>query len=343
MNFDLARQPILVNMLCVVLFVITAMSIVAAEPLGSISDQILAHSGSPVEQLLMQSATIWPLAAKVLTIALLLINSFYITRLTISNVVYLSHSFMPAMFLMCLGFSAFCSVYSFIPLFSVLLILRSVGSMTSSYSIKGLATGRWFIVGVYAGLAGVIYMPSTLFAVMIPIGLLLFRPIDIREWVAVVGGYGLMLFYCAFADHFALGGRFVDTFVEIGAFWSNISAFDGVRALVGSYRLPDWMLLGSAIVAGIISIIRFITSGSLYKPLELRTFEFLALMLLLTALFVGLSGVSMLSFLPLLAMSLALVLPAYFVNHGGNFISNFLFVLIVGSALITILIDQKMS
>lgn len=340
MNFDLARRPILVNMLCVVLFVITAMSIGVGHSLGG--DLIFAHAlfGTPVEQLLMVGADMSPLAAKILTAGVLLINSFYITRLTIRSVVYLSHSFLPAMFLMCLGFSSFGSVYSFVALLSILMVLLSIDGMVGSYSVKGLASGRWFVVGVYAGLAGVIYMPCTLFAVMIPLGLMFFRAFDIREWTAAVAGYALMLFYCAFADYFAMGGGFFDTFKDIIAFWRDMSPLKGVLAFTDSYFLPDWVLLGASTVAALLSVVSFVAKGSVYKPLELRTFEFLILMLIITAVVVLLSGVSMISFLPLLSMALAFVLPAYFVNHGGTFISNFLFVVILGSAIVTMLITR---
>lgn len=338
MIFDLARRPVLVNLLCAMLFFVIATSIFAAEPVGLGADQVFNHLATPIERMLVDGADMWPFAAQILTTFVLLVNSFYITRLTIRNVVYLSRSFIPAMFLICMGFSSFSSICSFIPLISMSFILMSIGEMTASYSIKGLATGRWFIIGVYASLAGMIYMPNTLFTIMIPVGLLMFRQGDVREWVASVAGYGLVLFYCALADCFAMGGEFLGVFGQVAAFWGNMSPLDGVLGAVESYSLPDWVLLGAAALASILSIVKFVFGGVIYKPLEMRTFEFLLLMLFITALVVVLSGVSMVSFVPLLSMALAFVLPAYFVNYGGTFISNFLFVLIIGSALIKMLL-----
>lgn len=333
MKLNLADRPILVNILCIALFGVIAMSVLLAGPLqGSLGD-VFAHRGSSVELFLLRCATMWPWVGRALTVGLLLVNSFYITRLTIRSVVYLSHSFMPALFLMCFGFSSFSTIYSFVPLLSVLMVLLSVDGMTGSFTVKGLASGRWFLVGVYVALAGIFYLPCTLFLVMLPLGLLLFRGFDLREWVAAFGGYALMLFYCAFADYFAMGGDFIDTFWVIAAFWGDILFMGGVMEFVDGYSVVDWVLLGGCVLAAFISIIAFWLRGVVYIPLELRTFDFLILMLVVLSAFVLVSGVSMASFLPLFAVALAFVLPPYFVNHGKTLLANLLLLIIVAASL----------
>jgi hypothetical protein len=116
------------------------------------------------------------------------------------------------------------------PVSSLFLVL-AIHKIISSYKNEK-ALSEIFDAGLFIGIASLFYIPSTLFIVLLWIGLITVRTINLREWVCTIIGFSLpfvfmftynLVFYPGYSWFGKITGEFTYHKVHISFSWEQIT------------------------------------------------------------------------------------------------------------------------
>ncbi len=268
-----------------------------------------------------------PVLGIVLSGLLVFVNSFYVTRVVVRNVIYLERTYMPAIIYLLVSSGYFHSLASLRPLLVALLVIIACEIVFRSYHYKFLASGPYLMVGFALGLAGAIYAPALGLVALMPVGLLIFRIFDLREWLAAMGGWLLPLFFSAYAVWLG-GGEFLSIVDDARAEILSPGQMPGV----GSFNLFHWIFAGAVATLFLLSLVTFTVHRRAYKLRPLKAYSFFIWMLLLWVAAMALLPSGSLYELPILAVPLSVIIPTYFSNSRPNVVSNLFYILLIVSA-----------
>lgn len=336
MSLDLTRQSLLKTLLYFVLLaaIFWGAELFHPERSGLVaaahSDLVVAPpAGMPLGTLIDGWLGQVPGVGILLSSILVFVNSFFVTRIVIRNVIFLERTYMPAIIYLLVSSGYYNSYMSFRPLLVALLLLTAAEIIFKSYNYKGLATGAYMVVGFIFGTAGAIYAPALLLVALLPVALVIFRLFDIREWVAAFGGWLLPLFFSAYGVWLA-GEDFMGVFSECRDALMTPLPLPPAR-LFSSF---EWTFIGCVAVLFALSISTFFGRSRSYKLKPFKAYIFFIWMLLVSGLILAFVPSRSLYQLPILAIPLAVIIPTYFNSRKPNFVSNFLYMLMMGCAVV---------
>lgn len=336
MSLDLTRQSLLKTLLYFVLLaaIFWGAELFHPERSGLVAaahaDLLIAPAaGMPLGTLIDSWLGHFPVIGILLSSLLVFVNSFFVTRIVIRNVIFLERTYMPAIIYLLVSSGYYNSYMSFRPLLVALLLLIAVEIIFKSYNYKGLATGAYMVVGFIFGTAGAIYAPALFLVALLPVALVLFRLFDLREWVAAFGGWLLPLFFSAYGVWLA-GGDFAGVFSEC----REVLLTPKSLPPVGLFSSFEWTFFGCVAVLFVLSMLTFFGRSRSYKLKPFKVYIFFIWMLVVAVLI--LTFVPSRSFyqLPIVAIPLAVIIPTYFNSRKPNFVSNFLYMLMMGCAVV---------
>lgn len=336
MSLDLTRQSLLKTLFYFVLLAVIFWGAELVDPVRSglaaaaYGEQVVAPpAGMPLGTLIDQWLEYVPGVGILLSSILVFVNSFFVTRVVIRNVIFLERTYMPAIIYLLVSSGYYNSYMSFRPLLVAFLVLAAAEIIFKSYNYKALATGPYMIVGFIFGTAGAIYASALFLAALIPVGLFIFRLFDIREWIAAIGGWLMPLFFSAYGVWLA-GGDFLSV---IPACRDALMTPLGLpsASLISSF---EWTFIGCVAVLFVLSIVTFLGRSRSYKLKPFKVYIFFIWTLVIAALILAFVPCRSFYQLPILAIPLAVIIPTYFNSRKPNFISNFLYALMMGCAVV---------
>lgn len=350
MSYDFTRQSIFTNLLYFLVllgvlwggafFVPYTVGGDVAQTLGGVSAQ-LDYSTLPVEAWIRGFLVRYPQGAAVVSMILVFVNSLFITRLSIRNAFFLERSYMPALIYLLVSSGYYSSWDTLMPLLAALMMLMGMSVLLRTYNLKGVCAGRLMMAGFYFGMAYLFYLPAMLVGLLlIPLALNLFRMFDIREWVATAAGFVLPLFFTCHIMWLVNGdfigplvslydGLYVEQMPFVSAqYWSNMPQ------RVALVMPLEWTFIAALLVVTVMSMIRTLKNKMLQKTKPLKVYAMMVYMLIVVggvmAVYPGLA----LSCLPILAIPMAVIVPTYYNGLRPTFFSNFLYVMILGTAVV---------
>lgn len=336
MGLDLTRQSLLKTLFYFVLLALIfwGAELIQPERSGLVAaaqntPHVPPPAGMPLGTLIDRWLGCVPGIGILLSSILVFINSFFVTRIVIRNVIFLERTYMPAIIYLLVSSGYYNSYMSFRPLLVAFLLLVAVEIVFKSYNRKTLVSGSYLIVGFIFGTAGAIYASALFLGALIPVGLFIFRLFDLREWIAAFGGWLLPLFFSAYGVWIA-GGDFLSVVSECRAALMTPSALPSAK-LFSSF---EWTFIGCVAVLFVLSIITFLGRRRSYKLKPFKVYIFFIWMLVVSASILIFVPCRSLYQLPILAVPLAVIIPTYFNSRKPNFVSNFLYALMMGCAVV---------
>lgn len=268
---------------------------------------------------------------------LMFIISLQVTRAAIRNIIFLERTYMPAVIFVIVSAAFYSTEHSLAPLLATFLIILSLSQGMRSYPIKVLASRRLLTAGFYFGVATFVYPPSAYLLPIIYAMLSIFRIGNFREWVVTTVGVALPLT----AYLFILWVLQRDTSIALDQYHRALSLNDGtIGALTARpLNLIQYTFIGVVLLLFTLSIIRFIRNSKAYKRRSALGFGFFIFVTLWVAVVMFVSPVRSLYMLPLLGLGLAMVIPTYFAANRPTFFTNFLYSLLLLSAIAIHLIN----
>lgn len=333
MSLDLTRQSLIKTLLY---FIVLAAIFWGGEfwvadtasTIHSLGDWHVVIGGTPLGKIIRDILIELPLLGVVMSGLLVFINSFMVTHLVVSNVMFLERSYMPSIIYLLISSGYYSSPISFAPLFATLMLLIACQLILRSYNDNGLSSGSYLTIGFTVGMAGLIYSPLLFLVIMLPIALIIFRPPDIREWIAALGGWLMPIFIFCYVT-WLVGGDFTQTPITM---WQ--SAMHRLPLPEPQYLdLIEWTFVGCTALLTITAIITFITHPRQFKPKQFKAYILMLWMLITSTLITTLLPGGSLIMLPVIALPFAVIIPTYFCGRKPNFYTNFIYALMVGCAL----------
>ncbi len=268
--------------------------------------------------------------ARMIGAILMFFNSLVVARIAVREVMYLERSYMPSVIYVLISSSVFTSSQSIAPLLSSLLLALASSEAIRSYRFKTLATRNIFSSALYFGISALIFPPSAYFIPLIFVALSLFRLLDIREWITAIVAATLPVALYFFAL-WATGG---DTTTQWELFTKALTLSDGTVKIAALHSVIITRLVFSAICALllILAIIRFTRKGRYYKRYSRLSFTYFLTFTLWATAVVYVSPVRSLIMVPILALPLSVIIPTYFAGSRPTLFTNFIYILLLLSA-----------
>ncbi len=283
-------------------------------------------SGTPLEAAIDRVFAGMPLLGLLVTSVLVFFNAFFVSRVVLRNVAYLERTYTPAIVYLLISSGYYNSYMSFRPLLVALLVLMGCELLFKSYH-RTLASGNALGMGFLFGLAAAIYAPAILLAVLLPIGWVIFRMTNPREWAAGMVGWALPLFFTAYAAWLA-GGEFMAPIRAMLAELGQGAGFPSWRLLSGF----EWMFIGCLSGLLLLSFYGFLRSGGRHKLQQVKVYLFFVWMLLAVAGILLFAPCRSLYQLPILAIPLAVIIPSSFSKGGARRLATALYLVMIGCA-----------
>ena len=327
MNFDLTRQSLFTTIFYFILLTAVFWGGWVVGGLPEAADNTPLNYGTPAGVLIDSWFARFPLAGIVLSTLLVFVNSMLVTRLTIRSVFFMEKSYMPALVYLLISSGYYNSYMSFRPLLASLAILIGSGLILRSYDAKHLMSGGWVTIGFCFGIAALIYAPAVGFVLMVFIALMLFRMFDIREWLSAITGIALPIVLVLYIVWF-MGN---DAGTVVTNYRDALLTYNGTMPGISDVTPVEWLFLGTVAltaVLGVFSFARHQTSGS-RKPVKAFVYFLWMTLLAFAILFAPCRSIFQ---LPLAAMGLAVIIPAYFNGRKPSLVSNLLYALLIISA-----------
>lgn len=327
MNFDLTRSNLFATMFysIVLLVVFWSSGSSLAEPsvFSMNADQTVVSMY--LDRFIVQN----PFLSRVMSASLAFVCSIMVARLAIRNVVFLERTYMPSMLFVIIASAFYNSGESLLPLLVSVLLIRAVSEIFKSYMIKDLASGHYLVIGFYFGLSAVLYPPSAYMAIMLYGGLASFRLGSFKEWVSATVGLLLPLSLMLYVVWF-VGG---DAQRELLAFLGELNWHNDIGRVARHFTLVDYTFVGTITLLVLLSVVVFIRSKKNYKLRSRLAYNYLFAMMLWTMVVMLVSPVRSLYMLPIAAIGASALIPAYFASRKPTFLSNFLYSLLILSAI----------
>lgn len=271
----------------------------------------------------------FPSLCRALAALLAFVCSLVVAQLSIRSVLYLERTYMPSLLFVIISSAFYVAGESLLPLIVALLVLMAVRAIFRSYQIKNLATGAYLTAGVYFGIAATIYPPSAYLALMLFAGLGAFRINDVREWTATLVGLALPL-GLSFYVYWALGGDFV---AQAELYLQQLYWHDNLRVVFDNFTPIDYTLWGVLFVLVVFSYVVFLISRSKYKLRSRMNYNYLMCLFLWALVVMIFSPSRTFYMMPVVAVPMSVVIPTYFASRRPTFLSNFLYALLIMSAI----------
>lgn len=297
-------------------------------------------TGLPVEVAIRSFLEYYPSLGALISMVVVFINSLFITRLSIRNAFFLERSYMPALVYLLVSSGYYSSWEASLPLMAAFMILMGLSIIFKTYNHKKVCSGQLLMTGFYFGLAYLFYLPSFILCLLlIPLTLSFLRLFDLREWLAAFFGFMLPLFFSChitwlFAGNFnscistLYDGLYVQQLhITTYEYWHNMPhSFSHVTPL-------EWTFIGAISVVTIMSLIRTLKLHAIQKAKPLKVYKMMVCFIVLVGVVMIVYPNWALSAMPIMAIPLAVIVPNYYNGLRPTFFSNFLYALILGSAI----------
>ena len=328
MNFDLTRSNLFVTTLysVVLLVVFWGLGSSVSDPSASVFENPDPYW---VSAALDRWIVRWPGACRALAAGLAFVCSLMVARLAVRNVLYLERTYMPSLLFVVFSSSFYAAGESLLPLAVALLLTLALGLIFRTYLYKGLATGVFLTAGVYFGLAALIYPPSVYLALMLFVGVAAFRVNNLREWVSAAVGLALPLGLFFYGLWLVEG----DAAGEWGRYLGQLGWHDRLSRVWVQFTVIDYTLVGVTLVLVGFSYGTFLLSRSKYKLRGVMAYNYMTAFLFWATAVALVSPVRTFYLLPVVSIGLSVVIPTYFASRPASFLSNFLYALLLLSAM----------
>ncbi len=150
--------------------------------------------GTPVELLINRISISSPYISTYAAFLLAILVLVMMQRLNNRYIFVPQRSTIPAMLYIIIAFS-FTSLQHLSPALTAMpLLILSLSNLIGSYR-KEYAEAEYFLASFYVALAAIVYLPSLAFVLMMMFAILVMRPFSWREWVAMLAGLVVPLFF----------------------------------------------------------------------------------------------------------------------------------------------------
>ena len=321
MSIDFTRPSLLRTVLYFVVFyaIFRGREFLPADP------QQAASTMMPLEAALAGFFGRHIVLTEVVTFFFAFLNAFYITRILSRNLIFLERTYLPALVYLLVATGYTSSQLSVIMLAVSFLVIYAIDSMIRSHKKSG-NFGHFLHASVVLGLAPLLYAPSVIYFGLLLVGFAVFRK-DGRSIVISLAGYLLPIFFCSYIL-WGMKEPFLLTVQQIGTI---VTTPDPEALFIFRMTAWDYALTALFLLLTIIGLVNF---AQKYKSMRSRAqngYRMFAWSLVVALGMVALPCRS-LDMLPMLAVPLAVIIPACF-NRQLGWVPNLLYILLMGSML----------
>ncbi|MEG1607383.1 MAG: hypothetical protein RR066_04535 [Mucinivorans sp.] len=323
------RQNPIVTMLLLLLLggLFWGSNLLSAAPAVA-SEELLTSRGTPLSGVINCFVGRYYWLSIALSIFLAFNISFRVARLTVRNVRFLDRSYMPALVFMIICCGCFISVHMLVPMMAVSMIIRASKWLFRSYSLKSSAAGVCLVAGAYYGLAVSIFAPALYLVPVLFVGIAMFRLFNCREWLSALGGVALPLL-CSGYVAWLMGQSWCSTYCD---FVNELFKNNNLWGFITHITWLDMAFFGSTSALVILSVIKFLKRGKGNSPKAYKAYIYFMWILLAVIVVLVLSPSGSYLMMPLLALPCAVLIPTLFAGRIPGFWPNFLYSLLVISA-----------
>lgn len=263
--------------------------------------------------------------------SLMFLISLMVARTAIKHVFYLERTYMPSVIYVLLASAININTETVQPLLAAFFVTLSITYGLKSYRIKSVATSIFVSSAFYMGVAVLIYPPTLYISPVLLLILSMYRLPDVREWLSTV------VIFCFTIGFYWLiqWAMDVDLATRWGDFLRAITLNNGT--IERTFRLENLnvfqiLLSGVCTLLFVLAVLQFMRTRWKFKRYTILGFNFFAVFALWAIAIMIFSPVRQLSLIPIAAIPLSVVIPTFFAFSRATFFSNFIYALLLLSA-----------
>lgn len=221
MRLDIVRQPLLATFITLLVFAIGAITRTGEVYLAP---ELIAEAPSLLGGYITHWQTLYPFAAKILSVLLIFYSGVALGRMTVRYTLYSLHTYLTIPLYGIFACGLFVSSGFVIEYLSGALLVLALNSFYACFRNGEYGFGEIFRGSLCLGILPLIYTPALVLLLVLPLAAFLFKR-SARELLAAIVGYVFPLFVVCYLN-WAMNGAFVTpvlelfkAFVGVGDFW----------------------------------------------------------------------------------------------------------------------------
>ena len=308
MNLDATRQSLSVTL---VSFVALFALFVARCQLAPAPIEAVPPTAMPLGALIDRMTAAWPdLLRLAAAFCLIFLNAFTLTRTVTRNMILGQRTYLPALIYLMIACGFYFPLDSLDIYIAGYLLIRGCELLIAGFrrqeSFNVLFTGSFCI-----GIAPLLYAPATLYALLVPVAISVFRR-NAREAVAAVAGLVLPVLLCSYV----VWGAGQPAGEVASLLWQELSVPSAVPVFIPAIGIPRIIFAALVILATCLSLGSFFAARAVMRTRPVRAYMLFCWMLLLSAATFLVPGRTVLTY-GLAAIPLAVIIPTFLVRHEG--------------------------
>lgn len=270
-----------------------------------------------------------PNMGAVVSLFLLSINAFFLTRIVVRFVVFLSRNYLPALI-----FLLFCSLDGstnnqyFGQL--VLFLLLVATEMAFLVYKRANSVGNLFSSALYIGLASLLFLPAVFMLPVLCVYMISFRKFTPRNLVVILAGVVAPIFFYCYVS-WCCGANFLEPLQYNKQLFYD--SFMRKSLNIYLFSISDWVFISITLLLVLFSLVLYVYSILYINPMTVLMFAFFMWMLLfgiaVMVFFYNCTG----AFMPLVFAPLSVIIAIMFKQVTSIRMRNYLVVIFLLSAI----------
>lgn len=266
----------------------------------------------------------------ILTLLLVFVNSFFITRIVIRHVIFISRSYSMALIYLALCSLLPSSSVRYLSYLSVFFLLFSLDCLMTIFRRKRVAY-RLFLSGALLSFASLIYAPMVVLFPVAIMGVILYEHSNFRELLSYTIGFLSSIFGYSYI-HWLMGGDFLYLYRHYISTFSDI--IYAQPPTFASVTLVDIVYGAALFIVVLYSIIFYLGRLNQERTKPLRTYSLFLLMLFLLLVVTVLYPIIFQSMMPLLSIPISVIVVTMLTKNSLSPVVNLAYIFLILGALV---------
>ena len=321
MKVDITRQSLTVTMLIFIVLCGVVWERYSQFPIvASLAPASQMPLGTRLNSVGQSLHPVWQNLAALL---LIFIGGFKITRLVARNMILLERTYMPLIIFILVGCGSWYDPASLDIYVTALLMIGSFRQTIKSFR-RETAYAYTFNAALLLGLSILIYAPTAIYVLLLPIAHILFMK-RWREWIITLGG--MLLPICLYGYiHWGMGSSFLEPFKQ---FWEAFIANWSAPGFIEQWRNPLlWLHWALLITLTVWSLIAFTKQIHSMRTRPYKSYLYFIWILLFSFIPLTPPGLSIKTMM-LIAIPMAVIIPTCFNRKESHWLETLYLLLLV--------------
>lgn len=265
-----------------------------------------------------------------LTILLVFVNSFFITRIIIRHVIFISRSYSMALVFLALCSALPSSSIRYLSYIYVYLLLLSLDYLMTIFRRKEVAY-RLFASGALLSLASLFYAPILLLSLVSIFGMILYEHSSFREYLSFIIGLIAPIFAYGYIS-WLIGGDFLYIYDQYLVAFGEV--YNAPSPSIASFSVINIVYCVMLLVMVVYSVVFYLGRINQERAKSVRTYSIFIFMLIVLLVMIALKLAILPALMALISIPVSVIIVTMLTKNSASMVVNIVYLLLILGALV---------